>query len=101
MKFFKKYIAINNKYLLSTALFIGGVLFANVNAQTNNQEWKGKIEKSTQQSIPYKIDYLKKAPEGAPNVVLILLDDVGFGASSAFGGLVNTPTFDSLANNGL
>ncbi|QNL50408.1 arylsulfatase [Olivibacter sp. SDN3] len=42
-----------------------------------------------------------KAPEGAPNVVWILLDDVGFGAASAFGGLIPTPTFDSLANNGL
>jgi arylsulfatase A-like enzyme len=42
-----------------------------------------------------------KAPDGAPNVVWILLDDVGFGASSAFGGLIQTPTFDSLAKNGL
>ncbi|HTN38343.1 MAG TPA: arylsulfatase [Arachidicoccus sp.] len=42
-----------------------------------------------------------KPPAGAPNVIWILLDDVGFGASSTFGGLINTPTFDSLANNGL
>ena len=42
-----------------------------------------------------------KAPAGAPNVVWILLDDVGFGASSAFGGLIQTPTFDNLAANGL
>jgi len=42
-----------------------------------------------------------KAPKGAPNVIWILLDDVGFGASSAFGGLVETPVFDSLANNGI
>ncbi len=42
-----------------------------------------------------------KAPAGAPNVVWVLLDDVGFGASSAFGGLISTPTFDNLANNGL
>ena len=42
-----------------------------------------------------------KAPTGAPNVVWILLDDVGFGASSTFGGLIRTPTFDYLANNGL
>ncbi|WP_240768561.1 arylsulfatase [Olivibacter sp. XZL3] len=41
------------------------------------------------------------APKGAPNVIWILLDDVGFGASSTFGGLIPTPTFDSLANNGL
>jgi arylsulfatase len=42
-----------------------------------------------------------KAPAGAPNVVWILLDDVGFGAAGAFGGLIQTPTFDNLANNGL
>ncbi len=42
-----------------------------------------------------------KAPAGAPNVVWILLDDVGFGAAGTFGGLIQTPTFDSLANSGL
>jgi arylsulfatase len=41
------------------------------------------------------------APEGAPNVLIVLLDDVGFGASSTFGGLIKTPTFDRLAANGL
>ena len=42
-----------------------------------------------------------KAPAGAPNVVWILLDDVGFGAAGTFGGSILTPTFDNLANNGL
>jgi arylsulfatase len=42
-----------------------------------------------------------KAPAGAPNVVWILLDDVGFGATAAFGGIIQTPTFDALAANGL
>jgi len=42
-----------------------------------------------------------QAPKNAPNVVWIVLDDVGFGATSAFGGLIKTPTLDSLANNGL
>ena len=41
------------------------------------------------------------APEGAPNVVLVLLDDVGFGASSAFGGIIDTPSLDALAAEGL
>jgi arylsulfatase A-like enzyme len=40
-------------------------------------------------------------PEGAPNVVVILLDDVGYGASSAFGGPCQTPTFEKLASGGL
>jgi arylsulfatase len=42
-----------------------------------------------------------RPPEGAPNVVVVLLDDVGFGASSAFGGPCATPTFERLAGNGL
>jgi hypothetical protein len=42
-----------------------------------------------------------KAPKGAPNILLILTDDVGFGATSTFGGPVPTPTFDRLAANGL
>src|SRR6185312_86529 len=42
-----------------------------------------------------------KAPEGAPNVLLILLDDVGFGQPSTFGGPVPMPTMDRLAKNGL
>jgi arylsulfatase A-like enzyme len=40
-------------------------------------------------------------PEGAPNVLVILLDDVGFGAASAFGGPCETPNFERLANHGL
>jgi hypothetical protein len=40
-------------------------------------------------------------PEGAPNVLLILIDDAGFGSNSAFGGLVPTPTLDKLARAGL
>jgi arylsulfatase A-like enzyme len=42
-----------------------------------------------------------RPPEGAPNVVVILLDDIGFGAPSTFGGGVNMPTFDALAKAGL
>src|SRR5512141_2240144 len=42
-----------------------------------------------------------RPPKGAPNVLIVLLDDVGFGASSAFGGPCYTPTFEKLAANGL
>ena len=42
-----------------------------------------------------------RPPAGAPNILLIVLDDVGFGASSAFGGPCRTPTFERLAANGL
>jgi len=40
-------------------------------------------------------------PEGAPNVVIVLIDDIGFGAATQFGGGINTPTLDRLASEGL
>jgi arylsulfatase len=42
-----------------------------------------------------------RPPSGAPNVLIILLDDVGFGASNAFGGPCQSPTAERLAANGL
>jgi arylsulfatase A-like enzyme len=42
-----------------------------------------------------------RPPAGAPNVLVVLIDDVGFAASSAFGGPINTPTFERLAADGL
>ncbi|HEX6790216.1 MAG TPA: sulfatase-like hydrolase/transferase, partial [Candidatus Krumholzibacteria bacterium] len=41
------------------------------------------------------------APKGAPNVVIVLLDDIGFGQSSAFGGPARMATLDRLAASGL
>jgi arylsulfatase len=62
--------------------------------------FEGKIGLSVHDSEP---DFPKgvQAPEGAPNVFLVMLDDVGFGAASAFGGPCNTPTLERLAENGL
>ena len=42
-----------------------------------------------------------RAPEGAPNVLIVLVDDLGFAGTSAFGGPVRTPTFDEIASAGL
>src|SRR5215470_1115245 len=60
----------------------------------------GKIGRTAKDSVP---DFPKgvEAPRGAPNVLLILTDDVGFGASSTFGGPIQTPNFDRLAKGGL
>ena len=63
-------------------------------------EFAGKIGATYKDSTP---SYPRpiKAPKGSPNVLLILLDDVGFGMSGTFGGPVPTPNLDKLANNGL
>ena len=42
-----------------------------------------------------------KAPEGAPNVVYVVLDDVGFSAMRCYGGPIETPNIDRIANNGV
>jgi arylsulfatase A-like enzyme len=62
--------------------------------------FKGKIGKTFADSTP---DFPQgvTAPQGAPNVVLILLDDVGFGQPGTFGGPVPTPKIDQLAAQGL
>ncbi len=41
------------------------------------------------------------APEGAPNIVIVLIDDLGFGSTSTFGGPIETPTLDKLASEGI
>jgi arylsulfatase len=58
----------------------------------------GKTVADTRESLPKT---QPQAPDGAPNVVWIHIDDIGYGASSAFGGLIETPNFERLANQGL
>jgi arylsulfatase A-like enzyme len=55
--------------------------------------------KSPETSFP-PIEPLRP-PEGAPNVLIVLIDDAGFGSSSAFGGPCQTPNFERLAANGI
>ena len=85
--------------LAAGALFSGGTAAQEV-LPAPPAPFKGQIGLSAKDS---KSDFPQPvhAPKGAPNVVLILLDDVGFGASSTFGGPVNTPTLERLAKSGL
>ena len=64
------------------------------------QPYQGTIGRTLAESKEWWPEPVK-APAGAPNVVWILLDDVGFGATASFGGIIDTPTFDALAANGL
>ena len=93
----------NTKKILLSAFITGSSLLSfRANAQTNTQlqSYQGVVGKTLAESKEWWQDPVK-APAGAPNVIWIVLDDVGFGASSTFGGVISTPTFDSLANNGL
>jgi arylsulfatase A-like enzyme len=53
--------------------------------------------RNTKPPAPFNVT----APKGAPNVVIVLIDDLGFGATATFGGPINTPAMDKLANSGL
>jgi arylsulfatase len=86
-------------YLMLVALIVTPVAAQDVLPKPE-PPFKGKIGRTVKESVP---DFPKgvEAPKGAPNVLLILTDDVGFGASSTFGGPIQTPTMDKLANEGL
>ncbi len=62
--------------------------------------FRGKISPDRAQSVADWPQQLN-APAGAPNVILVLLDDVGFGASGVFGGPAATPELDKLAAQGV
>src|SRR5262249_18011985 len=64
------------------------------------QKFGGKIARDAAQSKPYWPPRIEP-PKGAPNVLLIMTDDVGFGAPSTFGGVIPTPALDRIATNGL
>jgi len=96
---------------MAIALMVAGVLGA-----AGTQEAADKIDRTVlpiqapKRSVYQELDvrnvktpphFEVKAPPGAPNVVIVLIDDLGFGATSAFGGPIRTPTLDGLAQNGL
>lgn len=62
--------------------------------------FRGRIGRSMSDSTLGPVESLR-APAGAPNVVLILIDDAGYGQTSTFGGIIPTPNIDALAKSGL
>jgi arylsulfatase len=95
-----------------TALLVAGLLFVwrNVTAHATGDStgmiprpqpaFAGKIGRTAKDSKPAFPPEVQ-APAGAPNVLLILTDDVGFGAAGTWGGPIPTPTMDRLARAGL
>jgi arylsulfatase A-like enzyme len=63
-------------------------------------EFRGKIERDAEHSTPYWPPRVEP-PEGAPNVLLIMTDDSGYGVPSTFGGVIPTPALDRIADSGL
>jgi arylsulfatase len=105
------------KHLISL-LVLATFLFSNAQAQTNRdtESSSQKIDRTTLPVIEPKPNtyteldvrnatppprFQVKAPENAPNVVIVLIDDLGFAGTSTFGGPVKTPTFDRMASQGI
>jgi arylsulfatase A-like enzyme len=64
------------------------------------QKFEGKIERDAKDSKPYWPARIVP-PKGAPNVLLIMTDDAGYGVASTFGGVIPTPALDRIAQSGL
>ena len=64
------------------------------------EKFGGKIGRTAEESKPYWPARIVP-PKGAPNVLLIMTDDAGYGVASTFGGVIPTPALDRIAKNGL
>jgi len=86
-------IALSVMLMMTSCVTVGEEMYS-------TPEFKGKIARSYADSQEWWPEP-KKPPEGAPNVIIFLLDDVGFAQIGSFGGLIETPNIDRLAANGL
>jgi arylsulfatase len=93
---------INMKKFFSFSIIIStiSIIVSNSALAQDQTPYQGTVGKTLADSKEWWAP-VPKPPAGAPNVIWIILDDVGFGGPSAFGGVIHTPTLDSLANNGL
>lgn len=95
----------------SVSLFILCLFFCNSSNKISGQADPREVRKENFHGVisldirDSKADWtpytLKKAPEGAPNILFVLFDDTGQAAWSPFGGGINMPTLQKLADNGL
>jgi len=85
--------------LLISATPLLGQVFDRSEIPVKPPRYEGTIAPTLDEAVPFWAD-LVEAPADAPNIVLVLTDDVGFGAASTFGGPVPTPNLDRLAARG-
>lgn len=95
-------IRLSRYNLLSlTAVVVSHAALAQSSLPMPDQTYQGAVGRVVAESPPPQWPKLPSPPEGAPNVLVILTDDVGFGATATFGGPVPTGTLDALAGKGL
>lgn len=76
----------------------GGTLPGSLALPRPDFQFKGQVGRTFQDSDPATFPQIVRPPKGAPNIVLVLLDDVGFGQFSVFGGGVPSPNMERLFN---
>ena len=89
-----------SKSLLLLMAFIPSTLWAQEALPFTPTPSGSTANRSIQESVYSPIADEKHLPEDAPNIIIILIDDVGPGQSSTFGGEIATPTMDRLADEG-
>src|SRR5262245_8266238 len=113
MKYNRKLLALASLFFLSAVLPVNAQQVTGVpgspSATTTidgkqlpapDPKFGGVIKENAAQSKPWWAPRVVP-PKGAPNVLLIMTDDVGFGAPSTFGGVIPTPALDRIAKAGL
>lgn len=90
-------LRLDRRWLTSAALVLIIQAEPSIGQAASVKTYGRTIEQSPPPSWPQE----PRPPKGAPNVLIIMTDDVGFGASSSFGGPIPTPAFDALAKEGL
>jgi arylsulfatase A-like enzyme len=94
-------VRITSTCLLLAALLTTSVALAQSSLPAPDPRFDGHVGRTVRDSDPPHFAPTVRPPERAPNIVLILLDDVGYGTYSAFGGGVPSPSLEKLAHNGL
>jgi arylsulfatase len=95
-----KILLLTSLVVFFTAWGAGSSSVVTANAENASPEFKGKIAKSYEESKEWWPEPVQPSKD-APNVIIFLLDDVGFAQVGSFGGLTKTPNIDKLANEGL
>jgi arylsulfatase A-like enzyme len=95
-----RYSKISPSAITVAILFIPGIIAAQDVFPRPEAPFAGVINRDVRKSTP-QWPTVVTAPKDAPNVILVLVDDVGFSTTSTFGGPVPTPNFDKLAKAGL
>ena len=91
-----------NSLLAAVNLALGALTVLAAGAQQVPPDFKGTIKLDVRDSKPDWGPYTpKRAPAGAPNILIVLYDDTGMAAWSPYGGRINMPTLDKLASRGL